>query len=297
MNDMGVCFMSDQVKSKFKLIFAMLIFGSVGLFVRSIHMESGGIAFLRGIIGSIFLIFMCYLKKQRISFDAIKKNLFLILLSGGAVGLNWILLFEAYNYTTISKATLSYYCAPIFAVLISPLILKEKITPKKLSGVFAAMIGLILVVGFGNGEAPLVGAQLKGIIYGLTAAFFYALVMLINKLLKGLSGIEITLTQLIMSVIVLTPYIFIKEGFVISTIDQSSIYNILILGIVHTGIAYYMYFTAMQYVSTHTTALYSYIDPISAIIMSFVFLREKLSLIQVLGGVIILSSVIFTKEK
>lgn len=289
--------MTNIVRAKFKLIIAMLIFGSVGLFVRSIHLEAGGIAFLRGIIGSIFLLAVCYFKKRKISFPAIKKNLVLIILSGGAVGLNWILLFEAYNNTTISKATLSYYLAPIFAVLISPLLLKEKLTLKKLSGVLAAMLGLILVIGLGNTTSLLAGEQYKGILFGLAAAFFYALVMLINRLLKGLTGFEITLTQLIMSVLVLAPYIFIKEGFTITNLDQKSIINIFILGIVHTGIAYYMYFTAMQFVSTQTIALYSYIDPISAIVMSFVFLQEELSLIQMIGGVIILCSVLFTKEK
>lgn len=281
-------------KARIQLIGSMLIFGSVGLFVRQISLPSGSVAFLRGIIGSILLLCILFLKKGTISGRAIKKNLVLLVLSGSAVGLNWIFLFEAYHYTTISKATLSYYFAPIFVIFLSPFILKEKLTIYKLICAIIALIGLVLIVDIKvNNLAQLVASkELVGIMYGLLAAALYAFVILINKFLKGISGLEITITQLVMVVIVLCPYVVLKEGFSLSNIGASSILAMLLLGVLHTGVAYFMYFSAMQHLESHTIAIFSYIDPISAIILAAIFLGEDMNIVQIIGSIFILGSAV-----
>jgi RarD protein len=284
--------MNEILKARIQLIGSMLIFGSVGLFVRQIALPSGSIAFSRGIIGSLFLLSILFLQKRKISVNAIKKNLLLLVLSGSAVGLNWIFLFEAYHYTSISKATLSYYFAPIFVILLSPIILKEKLTIKKFICAVIALIGLILVINmkaYNLGEI-LASKELVGIIYGLLAAALYASVMLMNKFLKGISGLEITITQLIMVVIVLCPYVILKEGFSVSNIEINSVLSMVILGVIHTGVAYFMYFSAMQHLKSHTIAIFSYIDPIAAIILAAIILGEGMNIVQIIGSIFILGS-------
>ena len=278
------------MNGKFKIITAMLIFGSIGAFVKEIDLSSSEIAFLRGIIGSLFLICASFFVKQTISFKAIKENMVLLLLSGAAVGLNWILLFQAYKYTTISNATLSYYFAPIFVIISAPFILKEKLTPWKVGYVITAMIGLFLIVNNGKGGASGSYNHAVGILYGLSAAVFYASVILMNKFIRNLSGFETTLVQLIVATLVLLPYVFIKNQMNFSAINSTSIKFILILGIVHTGIAYFLYFTSLQELKGQTIAVLSYIDPISAVIIAAIFLGEGMNLVQMLGGVLILGS-------
>lgn len=265
----------------------MLIFGSVGLFVRNINLSSAQIALTRGIIGSLFLMIASKLMKQKISWKAVRPNLLLLILSGAAIGFNWILLFQAYKYTTIPNATLSYYFAPVFVVFLSPLVLKEKLTVIKTLCIIGAVIGMVFIVGIG--EVP--GKNhLIGIGYGLLAAVLYASVVLMNKFLRGLSGLETTLVQISTASVVLLPYVLLTNKFQAVKLDGKSLVSLLIVGILHTGVAYLLYFIAFQKLKGQTIAAFSYIDPISAIFMSSIFLGEKMTALQLFGGVLILGS-------
>lgn len=285
------------MKGKLKIITAMLIFGSIGVFVRNINLSSSEIAFLRGIIGSIFLIIASFFSREKISFIKIKNNIKLLILSGSAIGVNWIFLFQAYKYTTISNATLSYYFAPIFVVILSPIILKEKLTPLKMGCVITAMIGLFLIVNIsGNGTSNF-NNQLVGILYGLSAAVLYASVILMNKFIKNLSGFETTLVQLMIATIVLLPYVLIKDQMNFTSVNFNSFIYIMILGIVHTGFAYYLYFTSIKQLKGYSIAVLSYIDPISAVIIASIFLGEKMSYIQAIGGILILGATFLSERQ
>lgn len=279
-----------------KIITAMLIFGSIGVFVKEINLSSGQIAFLRGVIGSLFLIGASLVVRQKLSFRAIKKNIVLLILSGTAIGFNWILLFQAYKYTTISNATLSYYFAPIFVIVLAPLVLKEKLTPLKVGCIVAAMLGLFLIVNTGDSSSGGSHNHAVGILYGLSAAVLYASVILMNKFINDLSGYETTLVQLMISALVLLPYVLIKDSLDFTGMDFAAMILILILGVVHTGIAYFLYFTSIQELKGQTIAVLSYIDPISAVIIAAIFLGESMSFIQIMGGILILGSTFLSER-
>ncbi len=283
-----------NVKGQAKLIAAMLIFGSLGIFVKNINLSSSEIALYRGAIGSIFLICASFLVKQKLSFEAIKRNGILLILSGAAIGFNWIFLFEAYHFTTISNATISYYFAPIFVMALAPLILKEKLTVGTVASILAAMSGLFLVMNGGNSDSSGVYNHTVGILYGLSAAALYASVILMNKFIKNLSGFETTLIQLMLASLVLTPYVYLKEGITdLTELSLQSIVFILILGIVHTGFAYFLYFGSIRELKGQKIAVLSYIDPISAVIFAAIFFSESMSFLQIIGGVLVLGSTFF----
>lgn len=274
---------------KLKVVIAMLLFGSIGLMVKNIELTSSEIALYRGVLGSLFLLLFMLLKKKKVSRAALKSNAGVLIFSGAAIGLNWILLFEAYNYTTIANATLSYYFAPVIVMIVSPFLLKEKLMPNKVISILVAMLGMFLVVGIGtkiSGEFT----HSVGILYGLGAAVLYASVMMLNKLVKGMSSLESTMIQLMVASVTLAPYVFFTQGFDLVDIAVTSIPYLLVLGIVHTGMAYVLYFSAMQTLKSQTVALLSYIDPVSAVVMSALFLGEGMNGLQILGGVLILSS-------
>lgn len=279
-------------QSKIIYISAMLIFGSIGLISRNIILPSGQIALSRGFIGSIFLLLASRVLKEKISWKKIKPNLLLLLLSGAGIGFNWILMFEAYKYTSIANATLSYYFAPVFVVLLSPFLLKERLTPIKVWCILAALGGMFLIVGIGGGEGK---NHLIGISYGLAAAVLYASVVILNKYLKGLSGLETTLIQISAATLVLFPYILLTEQIQVFRIDIRSAVFLIIMGLVHTGLAYLMYFTGMKKLKGQTVAVLSYTDPISAILMSGIILGEALTLMQIIGGILILGATLISE--
>lgn len=278
------------MKAKLIFIVVMLTFGSIGLFVRNIELSSSEIALFRGAVGSLFLIGASFLVKQKFSFKISKRNLVLLMLSGAALGFNWIFLFESYRYTTISNATLSYYFAPIFVMILAPFLLKEKWTWMKGLSIALAFLGFLLVVNPGSESSIGIYNHPVGIMYGIMAAAFYASVILMNKFIKDLSDLNTTIMQLMTASIVLLPYMILTQNLNYSGLSLRSISLLLIVGIVHTGFAYLLYFSVLKKLKGQTIAILSYIDPISAVILAAIILNESMNFVQILGGILILGS-------
>jgi RarD protein len=278
-----------------KIIISMVIWGSIGVFVKNINHPSMELAFLRAVIASLFLALMAPRFKEKSDSKNLKRNIALLILSGTAIGFNWILLFNAYNYTTVSNATLSYYFAPVFVILLSPIVLKERLTLFKILSSLGAMLGLFLIA---NSQASSPGAEvnhLKGIGFGIAAAGLYASVVLLNKYIKGVSGYTATLVQMTTSALVLLPFIIFRGNQNIGSLRSAGL--ILIQCIVHTGIAYLLYFSGIKGIEAQRAALLSYIDPITAVIFGTVFLSEPLGPTQIIGGVLILGSTLLGERQ
>ena len=178
-----------QIKSRNNLILSMCIFGTIGILRRYIPLSSSLVALVRGIIGSVFLMMVLLISKKSLDKQALRKNLPMLSLSGAAIGFNWILLFEAYNYTSVATATLCYYLAPILVILASPLVLKERLTKKSIFCTVTALVGMVLVSGITEtGFSGL--SELKGILLGIGAAVLYAGVILMNKKISGIPSYD-----------------------------------------------------------------------------------------------------------
>lgn len=271
---------------KFFLIVSMIVFGTIGLFVKYIPLGSGEIALYRAILAIILLGIFLLITKQKIDIKTIKKDLLLLLISGMAMGINWILLFEAYNYTSVSVATLSYYFAPVLVMVVSPILFKEKLSILQIICFVGSTIGLVLLTGISdlNGNS----SNLKGIIFGILAAIFYATVIILNKFIKGVSGVNRTFLQFIASIVILLPYVLLTSGINVLNLEGVSWIYLLIIGIIHTGICYCMYFSSVKELKGQEVAIFSYIDPFVAVIVSLVFLNESMNVYQIIGGILIL---------
>ena len=280
--------MTENALAKIKIVLAMLIFGTIGIVVKNISLPSSAIALSRAAIGSLFLCVLMLLTRKKFSFSALKNNLGVLLVSGALLGGNWVLLFEAYKYTSVSVATLCYYFAPIFVICLSPLLLKEKLNKLRILGVIVAIVGIAAVSGIFGGIGKL---SAKGVLLGLSAALFYAGVVMLNKKLVGMSSYEITLTQLAVSFAVLTLYaVLTKDILAFESIDKSSLLWLISAGVIHTGIAYALYFGAIKAVKAQSAAILGYVDPVVAIILSAILLGERLGAIEIIGAILILGS-------
>lgn len=285
---------------------SMLIFGTIGLFRRYIPLSSGLLAFSRGILGAVFLglfLIIRRLSEQRCktgndgdiqesrtpACELPLRILFLLILSGALIGINWILLFEAYNYTTVATATLCYYMQPTIVILLSPLFFHERLTAKKLVCAFLAVLGMFLVSG-AAGEGIPQGDASRGILCGLGAAALYASVVIMNKCIRNIDPYLKTILQLASASVCLLPYLAVTGQLSYVKLDSFSLLMLLVVGIVHTGIAYTLYFGSTDGLRAQTIALFSYIDPVSALFISVLFLHEPMGAAGLAGAVLILGA-------
>lgn len=277
--------MKKIMTPRLMLIAAMTIFGTLGIFVRNIAVSSGELALYRAIMATIMIGAFLLITRQKIPFANIKKEIPLLLISGMAMGINWILLFEAYKYTTVSVATLSYYFAPVIVTIVSPLIFKERLTGKQILCFVMSTVGIVMITGIGGIGG---GRGFIGILFGLGAAVFYATVILLNKFIKNVEGIHRTFLQFVAAVIVLLPYVLATSGINLNILDGKGWGSLLIVGLVHTGITYCLYFSSLKELPGQKVAILSYIDPLVAVLVSVTILGEAMTVWQIVGGVLIL---------
>lgn len=274
--------------ARLALIFSMGVFGTIGLFRRLIPLPSGSIAFFRGLIGTVALLLISLVLRKKLDFKMIKKHLLLLCLSGALIGFNWIMLFEAYNYTSVATATLCYYTAPIIVLIAAPFIFKERFGLKQGLCAVCALVGMIFVSGVLNGGHT----DARGIIFGLLAALLYASVILINRALGEMSAYDKTIFQLLSATVVILPYTLIAEDVSASAFNAKTVALLLVVGIIHTGVSYAMYFNSIGLLPTQTVAIFSYIDPVVAIILSALVLKEPMGVLEYLGAALILGSAV-----
>lgn len=266
-------------------VFAMVIFGTLAPFVRNIGVSSGELALYRAVMGA-GLIGIYLLAKGKNPFSGgLKREILLLLLSGGAMGINWILLFQAYRYTSVSTATLCYYFAPVIVTALSPVLFRERLTRKQLFCFAMATLGLVLITGL---EPSAGSANLTGILFGLGAAVLYAAVILLNKYIRSTAGIQRTFLQFLAAIVTLIPYVAATGGVTLSRLDSTGWMCLLVVGILHTGITYCLYFSSLKALPGQRAAILSYIDPLVAVLISVTVLREPMTWQQALGGGLIL---------
>lgn len=276
----------NKLKSpRLMMIFSMVIFGTLGLFVRNIQVSSGELALYRAILAALLIAVYLGITKQKIPFANIKKEVPLLLASGVAMGVNWIFLFQAYKYTTVSLATLSYYFAPVIVTVACPFLFTEKLTGKQIICFLMSTAGLVMITGIGK-----IGSNTDfiGILWGLGAAFFYAVVILLNKFIKGVEGIHRTFLQFLSAIVILIPYVAVTGGVTLGQLHTVGWINLLIVGLLHTGITYCLYFSALKELPGQKAAILSYIDPLVAVVISVTVLGESMTVWQSVGGLLIL---------
>lgn len=280
------------MKARFEIVFSMAAFGTIAVFVRNTGLPSGEVALYRAVIAALALFLWQLCTRQPVRWKDVKKELPLLFVSGAAMSVNWILLFEAYKYTTVAMATLSYYFAPVIVTAASTVLFREKLTGKQVTCFVMSTLGLVMVIGVSGGGGS---HDLLGILLGLGAAVFYAAVVLINKGIRHVSGLNRTFMQFLAAILVMTLYISVTGGSHLAGLDMTGAVNLMVVGVFHTGICYCMYFSSLRYLKGQEASILSYIDPVVAVILSVAVLHEPVSPIQAAGGFVILGFTILNE--
>lgn len=280
-------------KSKtFKYLIAVILYGTIGFFLHYVSAASEFVVMCRGLIGSIFILFIMFITKNLPDLKSIKDNLFMLILSGMSLGFNWIFLFAGYKYA-VAITSLLNYLAPMIVVLISAMYLKEKLTKKQLICTLLSLIGIILVSGLFDGQ---ISADIHCFIYGILAAIGFVAVVLCNKKIKNIKALDKTVVQLFFSFLTVLPYVLINHS-IPTSLDINSILIIVMLGVVHTGIAYILYFNSIDTLPVSEVAILGYIEPVMSILTGALIFNEKLTIFGAIGALLILLSAMFSELK
>ena len=280
-----------MTKAYIKLIVSFVIFGTIGLFARLIPLPSSEVVLSRTVIGGAFLFLLMLLRGKRVDIAAVRRNLWKLITAGVLLAVSWMTLFEAYKCTQVSTATVVYYLAPVIVMFASPLIFKEKLTVAKVVGIAATTGGLVFMCGVGLGGANPVG----GLVFSLVSAITYAALMIMNKLVTGIGGLERTAIQLSIAAVLLLPYALITQQGAWIMPTGTALIALLILCIVHTAFACYLYFSSIEALSAQSAAICSYTDPLCALLLSAAILGERMSALQWAGAVLILGGALLAQ--
>ncbi len=270
------------VRARWQMILSMAVFGTISIFVKGIALPAAEISLYRAVIACIVLLFYLLCTGRLRQLAAIKGKLLPLFVSGAALGFNWIFLFTAYRYTTVAMATLAYYFAPTLVLLGSVIFFRERLTARQIFCFLASTACLLLILGVERGGSP------TGLLFGLAAATQYAVLVLLNKKVGGIDGITRTWVQFASAAVMLTVYVALTGGFHLAALDLRGWENLLILGVVYTGIIYVLYFSSLPKLRGQQAALLSYIDPAVSVLVSVFFLQERSQPMQLLGGILIL---------
>ena len=281
--------MNMKTKSLIMLTISMLIYGTIGIFRRYIPVSSGMLAMFRGFIGAVFLLIFVCAKKRKVFADIPMKKIVLLIVSGAVMGFNWFFLMEAYNYTSVATATLCYYMEPVLLYIGSIIVFKEKLTIKGVICALTALAGMVMVSGVVSQGMPGQG-EIKGIIFGLTAALLYSIVVMMNKALGDTDTYGKTIIQLVSAAAVMIPYILLTDTSGVADVTVSGWILVAVVGLVHTGLAYALYFGSMDGLESRTIGIISYIDPVTALVLSMLILGESMDIYGIIGAVMIIGS-------
>ena len=279
--------------SRLQYIITMMLFGTIGTLSRFIDMPSSIICLGRAFVGALILFLFLKLTGKSLDKEAIKRNIGWLVLSSACMCCNWVSQFEAFKYTTVATGTLCYYMQPIFFIIMSAIILKEKIEFRKWMCVLVAFVGMIMVSGVLQVGFNL--SELKGALYGIAGGFFYAVVVLINKYMKDISTVDTTVMQMSLVTVIMIPYTLATDAYSTITLTTMGVICLLTLGILHTGIAYVFYFDSVNKLPASAVGILSYIDPVEACLLSALFLKENLSIWVFMGAVLILGATAYSE--
>lgn len=283
----------QNLRYKIQYLIALCLFGTTGLILRWTVLPSEVMVFLRGLLGSVVLLCFVCLRGRRPSIQAIYQNLGWLIFGGVSLGLNWVFLFAAYRYTTVAIASLCNYTAPIFVVLLSPFLFKEKLSFQKLLLVALAAFGIILISGVLSSDGSV---GLTGILLGMGAAMGFVGIIVGNKKVSGISPIDRVIVQLFLSAATVLPYVLYQNLGHSIPWDVPSLCWMVVLILAHTAVAYSLYFGAMAVLPVSTIALWGYLEPVVSVLCSALILAEPLGISGILGSALILTAAFFSEK-
>lgn len=271
-------------------IFSMFLFGTNGIVASFILLSSYEIVLFRTLLGTLSLAAIFLIRGGKFHIREYKKDFLYNFLSGIAMGSSWMCLYEAYARMGVSIAVLIYYCGPVIVMMLSPLFFNEKLHLRTVFGFLTVLVGVIFI----NGIAASDRVNAGGVLCSVGAALFYSSLVILNKKCKNITGLENSVIQLFAAFVVVAAFVGLKQGYSIKVVP-SQWWLIILLGVVNTGLNCYMYFATIAKLPVQSVAIFSYIEPLSAVVFAALILGERMNAAQILGALLIIGGAIFAE--
>lgn len=270
-----------------KFILAAVIFGTNGIIASHIPLSSYEIVLTRTVLGGFFLLILATARREWGSLRrASRTSLVWLVLSGLFLSGNWLFLYEAYQHIGVSLATLMCYCGPILIMILSYFVFHEPFTVPKVSAMVIVTVGILCI----NGAADQAHGLSCGLVCGFLSAVCFALLVIAMKKVSGIGGILSPACQLLVASLVVAAVTLSMPTAPVS-LDMTHIACMVCLGIVNTGLGYYLYFSGVQRLSAQSVSICGYMEPFTALTLSAILLGESLTLLQWIGAACILGGV------
>ena len=280
---------SQEQGATIRLVASEVIFGTLGLFVRLVPLSSTALACARGIFGALLLLAFLRLTGGTLRLPSSRRRMVLLLVSGVCLTLNWAFLFEAYRLTTLATAELAYEMAPVMVIVVSPFVLGERLTRTRLACLCLALVGIVCVSGVLEPGAA-VGVTLQGVGLGLVAACFYAAVMVLSQFMGEIDPYTKTIVQLGVAGLALLPQVLLAGASSWTALGPRELVLLAVVCLVHTGLAFILWFSSLHELPAQKVAVFNYIDPAVALLSSALVLGEHMTPLATMGAVLILGS-------
>lgn len=264
-------------------ISSLLLFGSNGVVASYIALSSYEIVLLRSVLGCVLLIAIFFVVCKHLTALQYRKDLLYIAISGVAMGIEWLLLFEAYQQIGVSLGMLLNYFGPAIVIALSVLLFKEHLSLLKAIALLMALVGIFLI----SGQAVVTDMSIWGLFCAGVSAVAYAAMVIFNRQAQKISGLENATIQLFCGTVVIVLFVACKQGLYMD-IRTSDWLPILWLGFINTGVSCYLYFASIGKLPVQTVSLCGYLEPLSAVVFAALFLHETMLPLQIVGAVFII---------
>lgn len=272
----------EKKKGLLEMFFATFIWGSIPVFSVWCNLPSPIFVFFRVLLAFPF-VFLYSVKKFGVKEFFRLKPFIPLFLSGIVLSLNWILFFWAIQLTSVANAVILYYLGPIFTIILAVLFLKEHFGKILFWATLLAFSGAVLTF-VPNMNTAVFHRTFLGLITAFFSGLFYGLLGFISKIgIKFHSAMKLITYQIFISIFFTLPFLF----FLHFKIYPLIIALLVVTGLVHTALALFLWYDSLNYIRVATAAIFSYLDPLFAIVLSLALLHQNPTLFQIFGGVLI----------
>lgn len=272
------------------LTLGLVLIGTVGAAVLKSGLDPVTIVFWRSVIGTLFLLIWCFATGILPDRTLTRRNLLIGAVAGASLVLSWAAFFGGIILTTITTGTIIMHIQPFFILMLGALIWKQKVTRDQMAWLVAAFVGVVLASGLSLSSGAMDHKWLLGVLITFGGAMLYAVTAVAGKALENQRGEITTLCQTVVGVLIFAPFVNFDLA-----IPMPSWGWLAVIGVIQTGIAWVLIYSALPRVSTPLIAVLSFVNPLTAITTDWLFFGRVLGLAQGAGLVLIIVSTLGMK--
>lgn len=269
------------------ILLASFIWGTLPIILKQINGASHVIVFYR-VFFAFLAISLLFLVRGKTALLKVpnRRTVIIMMQQGVLLGINWMLFIGAFQYAKVATVELLCYAGPLLVTILAPFVLHEKLKPTIFIPLGFSFVGLLIILvphGVNFDQSELLGASMASL-----SAFTYAALTLRNK--KVLPSVKTTVFvwyEYLAASLFLLPFALYSTAIGNGPTGAVSFFWLVTIGVVHTGFTGLLFFAGLRRLRADQSAILTYMEPVSAIVLAALLLREPLTLPTIIGGLMV----------